>query len=117
MKNRKKILRKFCVMVCTILMMSFMTVPALASDLESGAVVETTTDAPTDPIQVLNNLNGFVFGLLKAFGVLICAIGIVVFATSFNSHDAGQRIGGGMAILTGLLIFFAKEILILLGVS
>jgi len=70
-----------------------------------------------DPIVVVNNLSTFIFGLIRAVGIIILAWGIVQVGMSFQSHDPSQRSQGFLTLAGGLVITFAKEILSLIGVN
>ena len=73
--------------------------------------------ADGDPIAVVSNLSTFIFGLIRAVGIIILAWGIVQVGMSFQSHDPSQRSQGFLTLAGGLVITFAKEILTLIGVS
>jgi len=65
----------------------------------------------SDPIQTVNNLSDFIFGLIKAIGLILLGFGIVQVGLSLKSHDPSQRANGFMTLAGGVVIFFAKEIL------
>ena len=65
----------------------------------------------TDPIAVVNNLSDFVFGLIRAIGIILLAFGIVQVGLSLKSHDAAQRANGFLTLAGGIIITFTKEIL------
>lgn len=46
-----------------------------------------TVFAADDPIAVVNNLSNFVFGLIRAVGMIILGFGIVQVGMSLKSHD------------------------------
>ena len=79
----------------------FCTAPALA--------------AGTDPLTIVNNLSDFIFAVIKALGVIILGWGIVQVGMSIQSHDASQRTQGFLCLFGGLLIAFAKELLVTIG--
>ena len=68
-----------------------------------------------DPINVVNNLSDFIFGLIRAVGLIILGWGIVQVGMSIQSHDASQRFQGFLCLFGGLVIAFAKEILAAIG--
>ena len=68
-----------------------------------------------DPLTIVNNLSEFVFSCIKAIGVIILGWGIVQVGISVQSHDASQRTQGFLCLFGGLLIAFAKEILVAIG--
>ena len=69
----------------------------------------------TDPLTIVNNLSEFIFSCIKAIGVIILGWGIVQVGISVQSHDASQRTQGFLCLFGGLLIAFAKEILVAIG--
>ena len=92
-KRTKKLLAIFSVLV---LMLCFIT-PAFADQ--------------NDPIAVVNNLSEFVFGLIRAIGIILLAFGIVQVGLALKSHDASQRANGFLTLAGGIIITFAREIL------
>ena len=96
----KKILRKtIFIVICVIALNITSQVFAYATD---------------DPIQVVNNLSNFIFGLIRAVGMIILGFGIVQVGMSLKSHDPTQRANGIMTLAGGAVITFAKEILTLI---
>ena len=67
--------------------------------------------ADGDPITVINNLSSFMFGLIRAIGIILLGWGIVQVGMSLQSHDPSQRSNGFLTLAGGLIITFAKEIL------
>lgn len=67
--------------------------------------------ADDDPIQVVSNLSDFIFGLIRAIGLILLAFGIVQVGLSLKSHDPSQRANGFLTLAGGVIITFAKEIL------
>ena len=67
--------------------------------------------AASDPIGVVNNLSEFIFGLIRAVGIILLGWGIVQVGLSFQSHDPSQRSNGFLTLAGGVIITFAKEIL------
>ena len=53
-----------------------------------------TAFAAGDPITVVNNLSDFIFGLIRAVGLILLGWGIVQVGLSFQSHDPSQRSNG-----------------------
>ena len=74
----------------------------------------TTALAVDDPLQVVNNLSEFIFGLIRAVGMILLGWGIVQVGLSFQSHDPSQRSNGFLTVAGGIVITFAKEILTLI---
>lgn len=70
-----------------------------------------TVYAADDPLSVVNNLSNFIFGLIRAIGMIILGFGIVQFGLSLKSHDPSQRANSFLTIAGGIVITFAKEIL------
>lgn len=73
-----------------------------------------TAAATSDPITVINNLSDFIFGLIRAIGMILLGFGIVQIGLSLKSHDPSQRANGFMTLAGGVIITFAKEILALI---
>lgn len=71
----------------------------------------TTALAADDPIAVVNNLSNFIFGLVRAIGMILIGYGIVQIGLSLKSHDPSQRANGIMTVAGGIVVTFAKEIL------
>ena len=67
--------------------------------------------AAEDPLSVINNLSTFIFGLIRAVGMIILGFSIVQIGLSIKSHDPSQRANGFMTVVGGIVITFAKEIL------
>ena len=76
-----------------------------------GALGVPTMAAGTDPIAVVNNLSSFIFGLIRAVGIILLGWGIVQVGLSLQSHDPSQRSNGFLTLAGGIVITFAKEIL------
>ncbi len=67
--------------------------------------------ATGDPIQVVNNLSDFIFGLIRAVGLILMGWGIVQVGISVQSHDPSQRSNGFLTLAGGIIVTFAREIL------
>ena len=67
--------------------------------------------ADGDPLAVVNNLSEFIFGLIRAIGMILLGFGVVQIGLSLKSHDPSQRANGFMTLAGGVVITFAKEIL------
>ena len=92
---------KICICIVIIcLMISIMTVSVFAAE--------------TDPIQVVNNLSDFMFGLVRAVGMIMLGFAVVQIGLSLKSHDPSQRANGFLTLAGGVVITFAKEILTLI---
>ena len=71
----------------------------------------TNVFAADEPLTVINNLSNFIFGLIRAVGMIILGFGVVQVGMSLKSHDPSQRANGFMTLAGGVVITFAKEIL------
>ena len=63
-----------------------------------------TAFAANDPIQVVNNLSDFIFGLVRAVGMIMLGFGIVQIGLSLKSHDPSQRANGFLTLAGGVVI-------------
>lgn len=88
--------RYYVTVVLTIALLSCMAGPAHAAD---------------DPLAVINNLSTFIFGLIRAVGLILFGWGIVQVGLSLQSHDPSQRSNGFLTLAGGIVITFTKEIL------
>ena len=98
MKNKRK--RLWAVALTLLLLISVLTVPVVAE-----------TD---DPIEVVNNLSDFMFGLVRAVGMIMLGFAVVQIGLSLKSHDPSQRANGFLTLAGGVVITFAKDILTLI---
>ena len=90
---------------------------AYCTVIAMGAIVmccTTTAFAANDPLTVVNNLSDFIFGLIRAIGMILLGFGIVQVGLSLKSHDPSQRANGFLTLAGGIIITFAKEILTLI---
>lgn len=53
--------------------------------------MSTTAFAAGDPLTVVNNLSDFIFGFIRAIGLILLGFGIVQVGLSLKSHDPSQR--------------------------
>lgn len=88
--------RAYCAVVIAIALITVLSAAAIAAD---------------DPIAVVNNLSDFIFGLIRAVGLIILGWGVVQVGMSFQSHDPSQRSNGFLTLAGGIVITFTKEIL------
>lgn len=95
---RKGSRRAFALFAVATLLVGTLTTTAFAS---SGG----------DPLTVVNNLSDFIFGLIRAVGIILLGWGVVQVGLSFQSHDPSQRSQGFLTLAGGVVITFAKEIL------
>ena len=99
-KNRQReLLRKYLVSTVTIATVAVFVCPVLATD--------GTSDAET----AINNMSNIIFGIIKSIGVILAGWGLVQVGMSFQSHDPSQRSQGFLCLAGGLIITFAKSIL------
>ena len=96
----KKIVKAWTCVVIVCLMVSMMTMTCFAAD--------------EDPLTVINNLSDFMFGLVRAVGMIMLGFAIVQIGLSLKSHDPSQRANGFLTLAGGVVITFAKEILTLI---
>lgn len=75
------------------------------------ATVSIFAFAANDPLAVVNNFSTFMFGLVRAVGLILLGFGIVQVGLSLKSHDPSQRANGFLTVAGGIVITFAKEIL------
>ena len=64
-----------------------------------------------DPLAVVSNLSDFMFGLIRAVGLILLGFGILQVGLSLKSHDPSQRANGFLTVAGGIVITFTKEIL------
>jgi hypothetical protein len=80
-----------------------------ASMISCGSTV--SEDIPSPAVTVVNNFSDFMFGMIRAIGMILLGFGIVQVGLSLKSHDPSQRANGFMTVAGGIVITFAKEIL------
>lgn len=95
--------KRFKLYCCLVLVLTIISMTAL-----------TAFAANNDPITVVNNLSTFIFGLIRAIGLILLGFGIVQVGLSLKSHDPSQRANGFLTLAGGIVITFAKEILTLI---
>ena len=96
----KKGFRYYCSLVAALTLLGCCTMTAFA--------------ASNDPLTVINNLSDFIFGLIRAVGLILLGWGIVQVGLSLQSHDPSQRSNGFLTLAGGIVITFAREILTLI---
>ena len=74
----------------------------------------TTAFAASDPLTVINNLSDFIFGLIRAIGIILRVLGVFQIGLSLKSRVPSQRANGFLTLAGGVVITFAKEILTLI---
>ena len=96
MKLTKRTRMLFCVFCAIVLTFVFATAAFADGD---------------DPIAVVNRLSDFIFGLIRAVGIILLGFGVLQLGLSLKSHDPSQRANGMLTIAGGIVITFTKEIL------
>lgn len=96
MKKLKTIRKTLFLTYVTLILLSAVTTPIYAAN---------------DPVTVVNNFSDFMFGMIRAIGMILLGFGIVQVGLSLKSHDPSQRANGFMTVSGGIVITFAKEIL------
>ena len=82
----KKGFRTYCaVVIAVMLIVSCFTVTAFAAD-GNGA------------LSAVNNLSTFIFGLIRAIGLILTGFGVVQIGLSLKSHDPSQRANGFLTL-------------------
>ena len=79
----------------------------------SNVVLATETNGTfgSQPLEVINNLSEFIFGIIRVVGMIVTGFGVLQLGLSINSHDSTQRSNGFLAIAGGVVIIFTKEII------
>lgn len=95
-KTKKSIKVKLLFTIYALLILLLMTTNVYATD---------------DPLTVINNLSTFMFGLIRAIGMILLGWGVVQIGLALKSHDPSQRANGFLTLAGGVIITFAKEIL------
>ena len=97
---KEKQMKLWTAALMAVLLISVLTVPVFAET--------------NDPIEVVNNLSDFMFGLVRAVGMVMLGFAVVQIGLSLKSHDPSQRANGFLTLAGGVVITFAKEILTLI---
>ena len=100
----KKGFRAYTAVVIIVTMLIACGVTAYAGSVPSSA----------DPVAVVSNLSDFIFGLIRAIGLIMLGFGVVQVGLSLKSHDPSQRANGFLTLCGGVIIAFTKEILTLI---
>ena len=72
------------------------------------AMPMTAFAAGNDPLTVVNNLSDFIFGLIRAIGLILLGFGIVQVGLSLKSHDPLTKTGGVPPCMTVLRLILTK---------
>ena len=110
----RKGFRFYCTAVVALTLVVGTSVTAYAAVVLCLTCFTTTAFAANDPLTVVNNLSDFIFGLIRAVGMIMLGFGIVQIGLSLKSHDPSQRANGFLTLAGGVVITFAKEILTLI---
>ena len=97
---KQKQMKLWTAALMAVLLISVLTVPIFAET--------------NDPIEVVNNLSDFMFGLVRAVGMVMLGFAVVQIGLSLKSHDPSQRANGFLTLAGGVVITFTKEILTLI---
>ena len=97
---KQKRMKLWTAALMAVLLISVLTVPIFAET--------------NDPIEVVNNLSDFMFGLVRAVGMVMLGFAVVQIGLSLKSHDPSQRANGFLTLAGGVVITFVKEILTLI---
>ena len=68
-----------------------------------------TVFAADDPLTVINNLSTFIFGLIRAIGMILLGFGIVQVGLSLKSHDPSQRANGFLTLSRRCYYYICKR--------
>ena len=98
MKQKRMKLRMAALMA--VLLIRVLTVPVFAET--------------NDPIEVVNDLSDFMFGLVRAVGMVMLGFAEVQIGLSRKSHDPSQRANGFLALAGGGVIIVLACIIYLL---
>lgn len=107
LKTRETKMNKLDIKKKSRLLTCLMTVGSLLLCVSNVALATGTSD----PMAVVQNLSDFIFGLIRAIGMILLGFGIMQVGFSLKSHDPSQRANGFMVIAGGIVITFTKEIL------
>jgi len=83
----------------------------LAFSIISALSVTAFAAPADDPLTTISNLSDFIFGVIRAIGLILLGFGIVQIGLSLKSQDPSQRANGFLSLAGGIIITFAKEIL------
>ena len=93
----KKGFRTYCaVVIAVMLIVSCFTVTAFAADGNSA-------------LSAVNNLSTFIFGLIRAIGLILTGFGVVQIGLSLKSHDPSQRANGFLTLAGGVIITLQRK--------
>lgn len=100
-RKAKKAFSIYCSIIIAVILTACLSVTAFAAGNNQA-------------LTAVNNLSTFIFGLIRAIGLILLGFGIVQVGLSLKSHDPSQRANGFLTVAGGVVITFAKEILTLI---
>ena len=74
---------KRAVIICSYILLVIAMLPM--------SVFATETTTATEPLVVINKLSTFIFGIIRAIGMILLGWGIVQIGLALKSHDPSQR--------------------------
>lgn len=86
MKEKKKIINKKFI-TKNVKKLSFIGMTIIALFITQN----TTVFGADNPLTVINNLSTFIFGIIRAIGMILLGWGIVQIGLALKSHDPSQR--------------------------
>lgn len=86
MKEKKKIINRKSI-IKDIQKLSFIGIVIVALIISQ----ESTVFGADNPLNVINNLSTFIFGIIRAIGMILLGWGIVQIGLALKSHDPSQR--------------------------
>ena len=95
--KKKRIMKAAMCIIFVCMMITMLALPCFAAE--------------DDPLAVINNLSDFMFGIVRAVGMIMLGFAVVQIGLSLKSHDPSQRANGFLTLAGGVIITFAKEIL------
>lgn len=70
-----------------------------------------------DAADALKDLADYIFAIGQVIGVIMAFFGIIQIGQSISTHDPAQRTTGFLVVAGGVIIFFAEDLLDLIGVT
>lgn len=77
----------------------------------------TFASAGNDAADALKDLADYIFAIGQVIGVIMAFFGIIQIGQSISTHDPAQRTTGFLVVAGGVIIFFAEDLLDLIGVT
>lgn len=79
-----------------------------------GTTITAYANGASDAVQ---NLADYIFDIAKVVGVIMAFFGLLQVGISISQHDASQRMTGILLVAGGAIIFFAQDILSIMGIT